>query len=193
MTLSLIDSLRGRKEPLLIDIDEYGCIVAAEYEFSSMYSVGVVFCHPEGDIDIGVDAPTRAEVLHVENPEFTALPDSAKKATIMEKLGYCPWIDDSDEPDERCDSEDCLARWLAENLEGDEFISWVPRELSEHLPGFDLLSTLDQATQKRLGLREVDIGGPASGGCWAVRTEASGEKLNAALVAADLPFRVIGV
>ena len=31
MTLSLIDSLRGRKEPLLIDIDEYGCIVAAEY------------------------------------------------------------------------------------------------------------------------------------------------------------------
>lgn len=61
------------------------------------------------------------------------------------------------------------------------------------LPGYDLLSALDQATQKGLGLREADIGGPDSGGCWVIKTEASREELNAALAAADLPFRVTAV
>jgi hypothetical protein len=146
-----------------------------------------------GDIVIGMDPPTRAEVLHVENPEFAALPYSAKKATIMKELGYCPWIENTDEPDEQADSEDCLDRWLAQIVDWDEFVGWLPREMSQHLPGYDLLSALDRATQKRLGLREVDLGGPASGGCWAIKTEASREELNEALVAADLPFRVIGV
>lgn len=41
MIPSLIDSLRGRAAPLLIDIDERGCIVAAEYDLSSPYYVGV--------------------------------------------------------------------------------------------------------------------------------------------------------
>ena len=170
MRYSLIDSLRGRAAPLLIDIDERGCIVAAEYDFSSPYYVGVVFGHPEGDIVFGVDQPTRAQSLDLGSPEFVGLPYAAKKATIMNKLGYCPWIDFSDEPDELADTEECLDRWLAEILDGDEFISWIPREISECLPRYDLLSALDQATQKRFGLREVDIGGPASGGCWVIKT-----------------------
>jgi hypothetical protein len=36
-----------------------------------------------------------------------------------------------------------------------------------------------KATQKHLGLREMDIGGPASGGYWAVTTEASGTERGA--------------
>ncbi len=191
MNPSLIDKLRGRAAPLLIDIDAYGRIVAAGYDFGTPHYYDVTFHHPEGDIIIGLDQPLRAQSLELRSPGFAALSYAAKKATIMEELGCYPWIEYSDEPDEQADTSDHLDRWLAEIVEGDEILNWLPGEMSEHLPGFEILSALDQATQKRLGLREVDRGGPASGGCWAVETEASREELNAALVATDLPFRVV--
>jgi hypothetical protein len=200
MKPSLIDRLGGRAAPLLINIDEYGCIVAAECKFNTPYDVGVVFCHPEGDIVIGADRPSRAQFRGLDNPEFAALPYSAKKESVMAEFDFhededCPWIviDGNGEPVERTDNEDHLGRWLAEQVEWDECISWFPAWMSPHLPGYELLSALDQVTQERLGLCEVDIGGPASGGCCAISTGASREELNAALIEADLPLRVAGV
>ena len=83
-----------------------------------------------------------------------------------------------------------MMAWLAEPTESDDDLGWVPRRLSEYLPGFEIMDALSKEVQEKLGLREVDIGGMASGGCWAVKLNASTYALDKALRAAGLPFRV---
>ena len=53
-------ALAGRVEPLLITINigEGNCIVAAHYSYDSRHTMGLVFRHPEGPIDIGVSPPS---------------------------------------------------------------------------------------------------------------------------------------
>lgn len=197
MDTRLIDILRNRSEPLKIIINEYECIAAASYEFSSPYSIGIVFVHPEGDIAIGADPPARADYRRLNDAAFEALDFSGKKQAVMEAFCFdenadCPWVELNARGDivMSTDSEPRMLAWLAEPVDLDDDLDWVPRSLSQYLPGFEIMAALPVAMQKLLGLREVDIGGMGSGGCWAIEVKASPELLDAALVSAGLPFRL---
>lgn len=197
MNTSLIDILRLRSEPLEITVDEYGCIAAANYDFGGPYSVGIVFVHSEGDIAIGADPPTRADYRWLNDAAFEALDFPGKKQAVMEAFGFeedadCPWVELNAEGGIvlATDIEPRMLAWLAEPVELSDDLGWVPHSLSQYLPGFEIMAALPVAKQQRLGLREVDIGGMGSGGCWAVEVKASPEVLDAALMTAGLPFRL---
>jgi hypothetical protein len=68
--------------------------------------------------------------------------------------------------------------------------TWGAREAGEYAPGFELMHCLPLEDVKRLGLRERDLGGPASS-VPCVSTRASASELNAVISAHALPFLVV--
>jgi hypothetical protein len=198
MAGSLTEALRGRSAPLLIDIDEHGCIVAADHHFNTSFEFGVAFPHPEGEIVVGFDRPTRAQSMGLDTPEFAASTYAEQKRAAMDEQwgsdiddADCPWveIDATGGVLPASDTEERLRAWLDEPEDSERVLGWHPR-VSQWLPGFEIMDAMGAAERKRHGLREVDIGGPTSGGCWAVQVRASPEKLDAAPTAKGLPFRV---
>lgn len=197
ISTSLIDVLRCRTKPLKISIDEYRCIVAHRYDFGGAFKVGVIFDHSEGPIVIGVDPPSRAEYRGLKDSEFKSLTYAEKKHVVNERFGFeeeeqYPWIifNALGEKIPDTDTEARMMAWLTEPTEGKDDLNWVPRYLSEYLPGFEIMEALTVDVRTRLGLCEVDIGGMGSSGCWAVKVTASPSRFDAALRAAGLPFRL---
>jgi hypothetical protein len=178
----LTQILRGRKAPLMIDISN-GVIVAASFEFGGPYEFGVVFSHPEGDIASGFDRPTNAEHWGLDTPAFASLSYEEKMEKIMDQVGDTPGNPSAG------DGEESLAAWLSEKIDWEQAENLSAKE-SEYTPGFEIMDALPDADRARLGLGRVDVGGPASGGCWVVKTSATPDELDAALAANDLPFRV---
>jgi hypothetical protein len=58
-------ALDNRHAPLLIDFDDFDCIVAAHHSHSSSHEMGVVLRHPEGHIDLPV-SPKAGQDIELE-------------------------------------------------------------------------------------------------------------------------------
>jgi hypothetical protein len=173
-----------RSEPLLVDIDEYSCIVAAHYEYGSQFFLGVVFRHSEGPIDLGVDPPSRRAYYENQIRGFSDMSSEEVLASLME-IG---WYADGDIPGDSA----AFSRWLEEPI--DEFLIeyWADTqgELSEGAPGFLILDSLTESEASAHKLRRVDLGGPAS---TVPRVQFSGSRaeLQSLLEEKRLPLRLI--
>jgi hypothetical protein len=88
------------------------------------------------------------------------------------------------------DTEERLLTCLNSPVDDYDKEKWGARESGEYAPGFELMWGLPVEDVKRLGLRERDLGGPASY-VPCVSTRASVAELNAVIAAHALPFLVI--
>ena len=188
--LSAVDQLEQalstRSQPLLIRIDDGSCIVGAHYEFDSQHYAGVVFRHPEGPIDIGINPPCRSEYYAQYINDFDSMSiEEKREAIIVEITG--------DDPLPGTESKEFEA-WLAE-LVDDEFVpeTWIEdadETLGEGTPGFLILAYLSNAEAEELGIRKVDLGGPASS-CPMVEFSGEPEMLQRILEEKGLPLRLV--
>ena len=186
--------LQSRTEPLSVSIDLDGMLVAADFAWTSKYEFGIVFKHPEGDIDVGQNGPTHREFLSDSIVNLEKLSYEEQKEVAI--AAYCNTMGDL-EPGEvpwASDTEEALADWLDElcDLSANYMLEYLPcSPESEFSPGLVLYDSLSKAVRKRLGMEKVDIGGPASDYIWAVHVNCSADDLNKALKKAKLPFLVI--
>ncbi len=191
--VSLISALRGRSAPLPIDLED-GCIAAARCGYDGPYDFNITFHHPEGDIRMGLDAPTRAEYLGLNTPEFHALPYPEKRGKVLgeyDEDGMWLTFDGDGEIEPSSDTEDRLTAWLSKRLEDEEAVCSWPEWLSQFLPGFEIYGALPEADRTRLGLRKIYLGAaPGCDGIAAVAVKATPSELDEVLVARGLPFRV---
>ena len=197
MNASLVDILRQRTTPLDITIDEEKSIVALNYDYDATYEVGIIFAHPEGAIIIGTDRPSNRVYQTLDNADFNLLPFDQKKKVVMAAFAFyrlyeCPWIERNMNGKilRKTDNEANLMHWLDEPVSDEHFLHWVPVSLSPYLPGFEIMKNLRPEVRVKLGMQQMDLGGPSSGGCMVVIVDASPTDLNKALIDARLPFRV---
>jgi hypothetical protein len=180
----LLTALRGREAPLSLTISPEGFVTADDCCFDSNHLFGVVFRHPEGDIDIGADGPPRREWLRLELP---AASYQQQVERVLEALAQWEPVEDGLRPwaETHGDSKEGLNAWL------DEPYCWEGYEpsddLNEYLPGLLVFGALPQFERKPLGLHVGNIGGPGSGGVLALSVDCSAELLNEAMRASGLP------
>jgi hypothetical protein len=176
--------LADRTEPLLVDIDEDGCIVAAHYEYGSQFYLGVVFRHSEGPIDLGVNPPSRREYYEDQIVGFSNMSSTAKRESLV-KDG---WKEEDDLPEDN----EAFSNWLNESIDDYLIESWADTEgeLSEGTPGFLILDSLTESEASAHKLRRVDLGGPAS---TAPRVKFTGSRaeLQSLLEKKRLPLRLV--
>jgi len=182
--------LRGREEPLQLEIDEQHKIVAASYDFEGTCDFNITIHHPDGDFEFGWNAPRRREKYKADTDAFRRLPYAKQKAWLAERTldgdGECvlegdlpwkggvagmnAWLDSADE----CDYEDSFSGWK-----------------NEFLVGHPIHDALTPEERSSLGVRQVDACSMASGPIMAVRVECSMDELNEVLKRKRLPFVVI--
>ena len=171
--------LASRQSPLELVIDRDGVIVAKDFGFGQAFDYSVVFHHPEGEIEVGENVPTRREWLEL-GEGFDDLPQAERRLRaleVAEDLGEPPCPQDGD-----------LDEWLDQKVESDCFEPSCG--LSEHLPGLDIVEGLLPIVCLQLGLKKVDIGGPTSAVDAAVLS-GDVEALNMAIRDAGLPYKVV--
>ena len=171
--------LAKRQAPLDLVIGSDGDIVAKDFSFGKAFDYSVVFHHSEGEIEVGEDVPTRREWF-VFGEDFDTLPQAERRLRaleVAEDLGEPPCPQDGD-----------LDEWLDQKVESDCFEPSCG--LSEHLPGLDIVEGLLPIVCLQLGLKKVDIGGPASVVEAAVLCR-DVEALDMAIREAELPYRVV--
>ena len=189
--------LQSRTKPLSISIDSDGMLVAADFAWTSKYEFGIVFKHPEGDIDIGQNGPTHREFLtdSMYGKDLEKLSYDARRELVIS--AYCEWTDELEEGQVPWDDDtaEALNEWLdktaddqiAENFMIENAVDDIG---NEYEPGIIIFDSLSNTVRKRLGIEKVDLGGPASGFVWAVHVGCSAEDLNKAFKKAKLPFLV---
>ncbi len=202
----LLDKLRAYKVPLIIWLED-GAIVAKSFSFDGPSDISVVFHHPEGDIVVGTNFPTRAESYGIsakdlEMAEYASLVKVVQEQTgaDCQNIDECPWVNPEAEGMSECFDDDgvflrenselrkALASWLDEADEDGaaDNDAWCS-ELSEGLVGYAIREALPQDEVTRLGLRELDFGSP---GGYAPRVAYKGapSTLQDALRKFNLPF-----
>ena len=93
------------------------------------------------------------------------------------------------------DTNETLTKWLktkascgSSDYEVDTLIHWISENIPDkYFPGFKILSALSESECSTLGIRQRDMGVPASSMPYVV-ANASIDDLNSALAAAELPF-----
>ena len=200
---SLIDSLNECNSRLEIKVDEsaHGCLEAANMEYSNNFRIGLVFIHDKGEIEYAADLPTRREYL-VENMSgfddkgWAKLTYEEKKLVLSDHWVYESesWFksNDNQEIDESADTEERLNQWLEVEMEDDgdgDVDAYLCRNhrITESLPGSEIHDCLSEAERAEIGIRETDLGGPASGEVLAVLVR-DADKLEELIFKYDLPF-----
>jgi hypothetical protein len=129
---SWLKSLRRRKQPLSLAIEEDGEIAFWKYSFNGPHDFNLMVWHPEGDLDFGFDDPS----------------STYDEATLYE---------------------------------------WD----NQYQPGHPIHDAMTPRERKLLGIRQGDVGGPASGGFMVVTVECTLDDLNAIIRQKKLPFVVV--
>lgn len=190
-----------------ITLEDNGVIVAKDCDYAGPFSVSLTFTHPEGDIVIGSNWPSRAELMGLTPAQLTASTYAELAAEVCaeegcdwKQLNDCPWLTPDDADIRLCfDAAGCLVfegpvlrqrlvRWLQEEDEEAPFLDGLLPELHEGLVGYAIRDGLPTAEVGRLGLVTGDFrGGP---GGYAERVAYRGEPalLQAALRKWKLPF-----
>ena len=165
----LTQLMAQRSEPLLIRIDESDCIVAAHISCDSRFDMGLVFRHPEGPVDIGVNAPSWRVYFGWDTAAFRQSSFDEQRIKVIadyEELSSPPaehdfnWVTGSG-----ADSEEEFYLRLDDTIEEDLVMRWPADDnlhLSEGAAGCAILNVITEEEAAALGLRVIDFGGPAS-------------------------------
>ena len=196
----LIDNLRESNSRLRLELD--GDIInAPDVGYGENYDVSVVFYHDKGKIEYGADIPTRREYLVAQMSGFAdkgwaQLTYEEKKLVLSDHWVYESesWFksNDNQEIDESADTEERLNQWLEVEMEDDgdgDVDAYLCRNhrITESLPGSEIHDCLSEAERAEIGIRETDMGGPASGEVLAVLVR-DADKLEELIFKYDLPF-----
>ena len=71
-----------------ITLEDNGVIVAKYFDYAGPFSVSVTFTHPEGDIVIGSNWPSRAELMGLTPAQLTASTYAELAAEVCAEEGY---------------------------------------------------------------------------------------------------------
>jgi hypothetical protein len=207
----LIDALQGRRSPLPIVLEDHGVIVAKRFDYAGPYSISVTFLHPEGNIVIGSNWPSRAEFMDITKTQLLESSYADLAELVCDNHGYewknfkdSPWLDDGNPALRECfDSEGLflketpalrarLLEWLIEEDEEAPWIDGLFPELHEGLVGYAVRDALPKAEVTRLGLITGDFRGGPGGYAERVAFKGNPTELEEALRKWRLPFTVFG-
>lgn len=206
----LLDSLKDYKIPLSVELEDNGVLVAKRFDYGGPFSIGVIFMHPEGDICIGANWPTRAEMCDIsrEMLKSSSYVDLAELACQTqggdwEHFEDSPWIK-SDDPEIRTcfdrkgkflaespQLRSMLVEWLEYEDEEAPFIDGLFPDLHEGLVGYAIRDALPASEVDLLDLATGDFrGGP---GGYAERVAYRGDPLvlEASLRTWHIPFTLL--
>lgn len=195
---ALYAELHARTRPLPIILGDHREIQGITKGFNATLDYSCVFDHPDRSIEIGFNSPPRKMLLRADTQKFARLSYAAKESVlrkVAEKIGLP--FDEYDPPWTRNmegrSRDDAMKEWLegkcgGESADEEEFLIGVLAG-GEYLPGFAILDQMAQTDVYRLGMKELDIGGPASS-VYAVTVDCSLRELSDALRRNELPFEV---
>ena len=137
----------------------------------------------------GGQTPTNLQYYERDNKGFTQLPITNQIEHVCDDY-ECdpengPWVIASETT---LSGHDQFRNWLQQEVDPLYLEHWAP-EYTQYLPGFEILRSLNKKQRDILGLREVDLGGPASS-VPAVICGAPAELLQQVLDSTALPFKV---
>ena len=201
--MPLIEKLKNLNTPLEITIDE-GIIEASNVDYGDKYDVSIIFNHPEGEIEIGYDYPTRREQYDFDNKDFEKLNYEQKRLHYLKEIqgtdelneDECPWIiydRETQQYTKESDCEEAMNKWLDEKYGSNEYelesLLDTRNDVSEYAPGFEIYEALSNEERQSLGLRIAYTGHPASS--WqVVFIDCNADQLNQVLREKKLPFIV---
>lgn len=143
-------------------------------------------------------SPTEAEYYGLDDmPQSLSFDE--KKIFVMEAIGISdedeiPWLaDDNDRASFSLERERLLLdEWLNREIPitDDRLYVWGERTASQYAVGFKIVKALKESDRIALGLREIDLGGPASS-VPAVAMKATIEEFNRTMQANELPYLLI--
>jgi hypothetical protein len=181
---------------VLLALDR-GVIVAADFDYVDDNGLNgvIVRCDDGGSESYLVDSPTMAEYYGLEWPEGASYEE--KKQAVMAAAGWdydeeCEWLQVEENGDAlpEYETDEVIDAWLdslISDVDIDRYLHFGERISTEYTPGFIIWDALTEEHRARLGLRESDLGGPASS-VPCISTDASIDELNEALEQHGLPF-----
>jgi hypothetical protein len=176
---------------------EDGVIIAKRYQYVSGGIMGITaFCNDGTWKLYAVDEnPTYRQYYGIDAPPGSTYEETRK--AVLDATGWSieeefQWAKTDENGDliPGTDTEERLLTWLNSPVDRCHLETWGERECGEYAPGFELMARLPVEDVKRLGLRERNLGGPASF-VPCVATRASVAELNAVIAAHGLPFLVV--
>jgi hypothetical protein len=162
----------------------------------------------DGDCGVSVRCSDGSESVHVHSMEPTErefygfeLPQhrilyAKKRALVIEQASLdpddLPWVeyDPNGNPVAGTDSEARLEAWLNQVVTDERLDGWGEGRNSEYGVALDLLDALPESARGTLGLKRVDLGGPASS-VPAVRMTGSLEQFNWIMRLHKLPYVLV--
>jgi hypothetical protein len=185
---------------VLLTLDR-GVIVAADFSYVDDNGLNgvIVRCDDGGSESYLVDSPTMAEYYGLELPEGASY--EQKKQAVMAAAGWdyeeeCEWlqVDENGDALPEYETDEVIDAWLSSlisDVDIDRYLHFGERIATEYTPGFIIWDALTEEQRARLGLRESDLGGPASS-VPCISTNASIDELSEALEQYGLPFVFVG-
>ena len=175
---------------------EDGAIVAKRYSVVDGGLIGVAVLCDDGSTELFAEnaQPTYKEYYGIEMPDDAEY--EKKKLAVSEATGWkfpqeFPWLetDETGEAVSDAERDERLMIWLNSAIVDDYDLleRWGERTASQYAPGFALMRALSNGEISRLGMRERDLGGPASS-VPCVTCDASLEELNQVIARHDLLF-----
>jgi hypothetical protein len=136
-----------------------------------------------------------AEYYGLELPEGASY--EQKKQAVMAAAGWdydeeCEWlqVDENGDALPEYETDEVIDTWLSSlisDVDIDRYLHFGERIATEYTPGFIIWDALTEEQRARLGLREADLGGPASS-VPCISTNASIDELNEVLERHGLMF-----
>ena len=139
--------------------------------------------------------PTEREFHGIKLPEGRML-YARKRALVIDQADLdpddLPWVeyDAAGSPVPGTDSAARLEAWLDQVVSDERLENWLDARVSEYGVVLDILEALPPAVITTLGLRKVDLGGPASS-VPAVQMTGSPERFNWVMLKHKLPFAIV--
>jgi hypothetical protein len=170
---------------VLLTLEDGDIIVAKRFAYVDHGAMGVMVDCDDGShrLFAVAAAPTHAEFYGVKvAPDATYEEKSEAIKSALEE------IDERGEDLPDTGTLQQIDDWLNAEavMDEDQIVEWRSRA-SQYGPGLALMDALSWEEQKALGMRQQDLGGPASSVPCATTT-ASLEQLNAVIAKKNLPF-----
>jgi len=185
-------------KPRLLLTREEGVIVAKRYWLvDSGDEISIAALCDDGSNEFFVEKahPTYREYYGVEVPDDAGY--EKRRQAVSEATGgkYEDWIETDENGDvvPETEKDERLTAWLNSKVDAYHLDYWDGRSgrvASQYAPGFRLMWSLSEKDISRLGMREGDLGGPASS-VPCVVCEVSLEELNRMIEKNDLPFILV--
>ena len=196
----LASNINEIKQPNLILTLDGSAISVKQYSWLSGEYIGCLAMRTDGSYVAFSEkaSPTEAQYYGLEKMP-KSLSFDEKKIFVMEAVGISdeddlPWLeDDNDQASLSSEKEQLLLdQWLNREVPiiDDRLYVWGERTASQYAVGFEILNALSASDRTTLGLREIDLGGPASS-VPAVEMGATIEEFNRIMQANQLPYLMI--